>query len=290
MLFQHLWISATIMQCCIWRSNLRHLRSIPWSFKPCCAGCSFSWEGMESPQWGPGAGGLVFSLGQATRTGSTAGKCDSSSTFSNPPLSWGDPQGDFPQLLTRVSWSQPGSCRDASLEVSLPLPSPLRANHFCGLFWDPFHFCNSLGHAEQKGQITPLQNAIVLASLFPALVCTSPSFARPSCLWVKQKEHVLFCFISLPVLAHGQIVSQLPTVLVPSTSPHNGHKFSGGPDPQALCAGALPALAVALPPNRVLCKRQCWPFSTDAWEKFLLIRIHISLSLQWPLFATSLPI
>lgn len=119
--------------------------------------------------------------------------------------------------------------------MSLPLPSPLRANHFCGLFWDPFHFCNSLGHAEQKGQITPLQNAIVLASLFPALVCTSPSFARPSCLWAKQKEHVLFCFISLPVLAHGQIVSQLPTVLVPSTSPHNGHKFSGGPDPQALC-------------------------------------------------------
>lgn len=71
---------------------------------------------------------------------------------------------------------------------------------------------------------------------------------------VKQKEHVLFSFISLPALAHGQIVGQLPTVLVPSTSPHNGHKFSRGPDP--FPTGALPALSVALPPNAVLCVLQ----------------------------------
>jgi len=48
---------------------------------------------------------------------------------------------------------------------------------------------------------------------------------------VQQKEHVLFCFISLPVLAHGQIFCQLPTVSLRSTSPNNGQKFSVGPDP-----------------------------------------------------------
>lgn len=48
---------------------------------------------------------------------------------------------------------------------------------------------------------------------------------------VEQKEHVLFCFISLPVLAREQIFSQLPTVLLHSTSPHHRHKCSVGPDP-----------------------------------------------------------
>lgn len=102
----------------------------------------------------------------------------------------------------------------------------------------------------------------------------------------KQKEHILFCFISLPALAHGQIVSQLPTVLVPSTSPHKGQEFSGGPDPHersVRCRSSPNTVSGTTPRHGFLCvcaprRWQCWPFSTDAWEKFLPMCIHMSLS------------
>lgn len=85
-----------------------------------------------------------------------------------PGLGWfpgGIPTAPY-QSLPMPAW-----LRQASQRVRLPLRSPQRANHFCGLFWDPFHFCNSLSCAEQKGQITALQNEIVMAWLFPDLIC-----------------------------------------------------------------------------------------------------------------------
>lgn len=75
---------------------------------------------------------------------------------------------------------------------------------------------------------------------------------------VKQKEHVLFCFISLLALAHGQIASQLPTVPVPSTSPHDGHKSSGAPDPHKRWVSyqSPPGTLSGTTPKHVLCALQ----------------------------------
>lgn len=183
-------------------------------------------------------------------------------SLSDPPLVPGMiPQGDFPQFLTRVSRSQLGSCRewmDASLEVILPLLSPQQANHFCGLFWDPFHFCDSLGYAEQKGQTTPLQNETITASRFPSLICTSSFFSWWSCLWRSRRS--TFCFaLFLCLLLHMARLSascpQFQSLPPPPTTAtisvevliHTSALFA---------AGALPALSVALPPNMVLCVLQ----------------------------------
>lgn len=124
-----------------------------------------------------------------------------------------------------------GERMDPSPGVSLPLLSPQQANHFCGLFWDPFHFCNSLGYAEPKGQIYSFTKWDCNGLTISSLGCTLSLFFVAEWCMVEQKEHVLFCFISLPVLARGQICKQLPTVLLHSTSPHNGHIFSTGLDP-----------------------------------------------------------
>lgn len=254
MLFQHHWTSATVMEG-VWKCPKT-------GFKLFCAGWSFSHEGMETPQWAPGVLRACSVLGP--RDGSTAGKLGSGAgstagssmfllLFWPPLVTQGDPQGDSPQLLPRVSWCQLGSCRE--LEVILPLLSPQPANHSCGLFWDPFHCCNSLGCAGREGQISPLAKEILMAWLSPGLLRTSSRFSSCS-RWSRRKAFcsVLFCFISLPAPAHGQIASQLPTAPAPSTSPHNGHKPGGGPDPHESSVSYRGSPSSA--PKHVLCLLQ----------------------------------
>lgn len=156
-------------------------------FESSCACRCSSWMGMEapaptrpleprSPQWGPDANPRAgdstqhpWGLPMPQGLGACCGEAWLQHS-SLPPV----PRVICYSFLPESPDAGLGSCRewmDASPGVSLPLLSPQRAYHFCGLFWDPFHFCNSLGYAEQKGQITPLQNEIVMALLFPSLVC-----------------------------------------------------------------------------------------------------------------------
>lgn len=143
-----------------------------------------------------------------------------------------------------------------SLGVSLPLLSPQRANHVSGLFWDPFHFCNSLGYAEQKGQIAPLQNEIVMASLFPSLVCTSSFFSCSSCLWWSRRN--MFCFaLFLCLFLHTDRFSASCPHFTPSHLPPRRSQIqrrAGSRQAFRFPTGALPAMSIALlPTNTVLC-------------------------------------
>lgn len=143
---------------------------------------------------------------------------------------------------------------DASPGVSLPLLSPQQANHFCGLFWNLFHFCISLGYAEQKGQITPLQNEIVMAPLFPSLAVPNLSFhgrvvyggAERTCFGLLYFFACSCMLTDCQPAAHSFTLFHLP--------PQWSQIQRGSGSRQACCfpTGALLATSIALPTNTVL--------------------------------------
>lgn len=171
-----------------------------------------------------------------------------------------------------VSWWQLGSCRERT-DASPGWASlcSLLSKLTISVASARTHFISAIPWAMLKGQITPLQNEIVMAPLFPSLAVPSLFFLWSSCLWWNRKNMFWFALFLCLFLHADRLSASCPQF------------YSVSPPPTTVTNSAWVLIQTSMFPYQSYSSNvnstthkydfvcawrwcQCRPFSTDAWE------------------------